>query len=682
MPKHTLAEQRMLARQVEQLLDLAKAGSLEHLYDLEYKWPTDLKYAKEGLKIALSYLDISKFDPAIAHLRPASSQELPHKLYAMKASLGVLNTAMDYVAGIGKPQAQEMFAIFQPYTSKVIACLDFCACYSSVVMADRPTAGVSRMEFGNNAGASMIKKILDVFLKLYERAEDHDSITDIVGYALKSWLRGARGAAPPEKTTRTPQEYLLAPAPLFVVLWTCIDHLSTRTILHEKLNAFNPQAHWALVKSFEYCCIEWVTVHRPKDITEALQLDCSHFAALVSASQELSLVPGFSRALVKFGFTAFAFELGFRLRECLSTRPCRGSLATEIASLLFPPRRNEVFEIVGTVPDLVDGGLLNIIIDDLLLPSKTMDDDPFHTWYEGNPLIQLVGMSHNPDILDALYSAIESLSETVLETINGNPLAREHWGRFKAATSIHREVYELVLNSDQQTGVCDCLCECEGKGKGRNTGSISKKCSWCHTVVYCGPDCQRQDWDAFHKSECKGNRYYRINLQNQGGWISHSAQNIYLGILENLFPRILSAIAPPNHRTSGDFVGRRIYAVDFLKIPANIYARTGQELLQLRPGGVLAFNDARSREVIQESEEDESIHLLVCVWQLGQYYVVALGRFNFHEFEKPPLPGSSRPNVTMAYKMINGYVKVVEAVPGILGEVCFSKDRVHNYDQN
>ncbi|KAF6753397.1 hypothetical protein DFP72DRAFT_1069385 [Ephemerocybe angulata] len=669
MSKHTLGKESKLDREVQQLLDFASAGSLEHLYHLEYNWPTDLNYARKALEITLSHLDISKFDPATAPSR-TSSQELPHKLYAMKASLGILNTAMDYVAGMGRPQVQEMFEVFQPYTSKVIACLDFCACYSSVVMVDRLPAGVSAKEYGNNAGASMTKKLLDVFLKLYEQAEDHNSLTDIVRYVLKSWLRGASGTTPPEETTRTPQEYDLAPAPLFAALSTCIDHLSTRTILHEKLNSFNARAHWNLVKSFEYCCIEWVTVHRPKDVTEALRLDCRYFTTLVSASQELSLVPGFSRALVKFGFTAFALELGLELRQCLSVRTCRGSVATEIASLLFPPRRNEVFEIVGTVPDLLDGGLLDVIIDDLLLLGKTMED-PFYTWYEGNPLIQLVGMSHHPYILDALYSAIEGLPEAVVETIEGNPVALEHWDRFKAATSIHREVHELVLNSDQQTGVCDCLSECEGKGKVSNGGSTSKKCSWCHTVVYCGLDCQRTDWDAFHKSECSGNRYYRINLQNQGGWLSHSSQKSYLGVLGNLFPRIMGAFAPPNHRTSGDFLGRRIYAVDFLEFPAKIRARTGQELLQLRPGGALAFNDARSREIIRESEEDESIHLVVCVWQLGQYYVVALGRFSFHEIENPPLPGSSRPNVTMAYRMINGYVKVVEAVPGILGERCY-----------
>ena len=42
--------------------------------------------------------------------------------------------------------------------------------------------------------------------------------------------------------------------------------------------------------------------------------------------------------------------------------------------------------------------------------------------------------------------------------------------------------------------------ECAGPGCER---SGEKRCSRCLSVSYCGPVCQRADWDGGHKAQCK-----------------------------------------------------------------------------------------------------------------------------------------------------------------------------------
>ena len=37
---------------------------------------------------------------------------------------------------------------------------------------------------------------------------------------------------------------------------------------------------------------------------------------------------------------------------------------------------------------------------------------------------------------------------------------------------------------------------------GNREDMFQKKCSRCHSVVYCSSECQREDWNAFHRREC------------------------------------------------------------------------------------------------------------------------------------------------------------------------------------
>ncbi|KAF6753398.1 hypothetical protein DFP72DRAFT_406069 [Ephemerocybe angulata] len=663
---------RLGERELEILLHGAEGGSLKDLDVLEDNWPTDIKYAKRALEIFLGHLGVTEF---IVGSGPShrSKQELSHKVDLIKAGMGGLDAAFNWMAGTGKRHVAEMFEIFQPHVSMVLACLDFCARHSSIIMTDR--VGADPEIFGNNSGATMIKKMLNAFIEHFEKEDGRCALSEIVDFILRSWFRGVIGAPPPERTTKTPQEYGMAPTPLFSALWTCIDEDATRPIILQKVRGFDRKTLRQLADTFEYWCIEWATVHKPASRSEALQLNCSLLAALVSASQELAIVPEFFQALAKSKFATLVLETAIQFRDCPSTRECGGSVATEVASQLFPPRRDRFYELSTAVPELLEAGLLGIIIDDLILPKKKKRE-PFHRWYSGDPLVQLAKMSHHPSILLSLYSAINSLPQTTLDAISASRVAKEHWETFKASTTLNHEGLEKALAPNTKPAVmCDCLDakKCKARKSKSDVRPKVKRCSWCYTVAYCSPECQREDWKLLHKYECKTSRYNRIECQLQGAWLSHRSREIYFGLLDYTFGTLIKSIGPPMRRRKRD-VWYGNYGADFLPFPMQFYAHTREEILKVRPGGVLAFDDARSRGIIRECDEDERFHLLVCVWKLGQYFVVALGKFEFYEIDKNP--GSAVPDIGMFRKLVNGYVKVIQAVPGILGEV---RTRISQY---
>ncbi|KAF5311706.1 hypothetical protein D9611_009555 [Ephemerocybe angulata] len=62
------------------------------------------------------------------------------------------------------------------------------------------------------------------------------------------------------------------------------------------------------------------------------------------------------------------------------------------------------------------------------------------------------------------------------------------------------------LRKEEWVTVCDNLkrhLAPEMVGTGLVNYALPKTCSNCHSVVYCSPQCQREDWSARHRKECR-----------------------------------------------------------------------------------------------------------------------------------------------------------------------------------
>ena len=53
-----------------------------------------------------------------------------------------------------------------------------------------------------------------------------------------------------------------------------------------------------------------------------------------------------------------------------------------------------------------------------------------------------------------------------------------------------------------QVTLCNSNTSCAACGKAPDSANLLKRCGGCKCVLYCSPECQKQDWRERHKSVC------------------------------------------------------------------------------------------------------------------------------------------------------------------------------------
>ena len=75
-------------------------------------------------------------------------------------------------------------------------------------------------------------------------------------------------------------------------------------------------------------------------------------------------------------------------------------------------------------------------------------------------------------------------------------------------TTEHRKICEV----DVKLALSDLPFKCVACNK--NLAADAKRCAGCQSVVYCGKECQKHDWQLGHKARCKLIRSETKNMQN------------------------------------------------------------------------------------------------------------------------------------------------------------------------
>ncbi|KAF6741815.1 hypothetical protein DFP72DRAFT_1111161 [Ephemerocybe angulata] len=96
--------------------------------------------------------------------------------------------------------------------------------------------------------------------------------------------------------------------------------------------------------------------------------------------------------------------------------------------------------------------------------------------------------------------------------------------------------------------VCDNLNHTQSQGlpvlPGNAQIRYDKRCSGCHTAVYCSQECQTEDWNSRHRRECRGmehdyNEYERLHTP-----YSYNTRTFQLAALRALYSRKAHVWAP------------------------------------------------------------------------------------------------------------------------------------------
>ena len=387
-----------------QLLKTAEGGSLKSLRTLGDNWPKEIEREKRALVVLLSHLERGKI-PDLRPGRPSLGSEEAHQVLVIRTSVGSLERAFDLLYELGETHIIEMIPPLRDHLPDFLAALEFMATYSSLIMEDH-TTGISAAELGNLSAANHIRVLLEWGAKYFRPEEDNDRLSLLVDHLINAWLRPLKNAPPPSETTVTPAAYEYHRV-LHQAINQCISQASTAELLRKAVASLDKKKLKLFAASFSYRCTEWATVHEPSNPAGISEMDCSPLMGLIPAAKSITAVPTFERALVKSGFFPLVVSYGWMFRESPGIPPFGDTVDTEIASQLFPSKGSRSYTFVHTFPSLLEGGLLDIILLDIL--SHPRGD--YTTWHGEIPLLQVFLACHHLRIADALSDATVDMLE-------------------------------------------------------------------------------------------------------------------------------------------------------------------------------------------------------------------------------------------------------------------------------
>ncbi|KAF6753411.1 hypothetical protein DFP72DRAFT_1046564 [Ephemerocybe angulata] len=603
-------ENRGSTRRVEALLQAAERGSTDHITRLGKEWPEDIASAKRALLVLVKNFETHvEFIPALK-TRQLSERDADRITILMKSCLsgfeGFLNRTRRK-----DDWTEQLFAILRPYLDSYLAWLVFVEGLTGV------------------AGA----QVSSLLLSGIHHTTDIATQERVVDFSLFLWKDEAATSPLQRETIRTPSEYEAVVSRKYDPLLECMAHEPTRQLFIEKINSCDEASLKMLARSLYTECFRWSSFYKRLYQQHPTSFNCTRVCSYVeTAVLFCEKCPRFFRIILKMRFATQALKIASKVPDIKSQAPKGGSVAVEIASLLFGPRTIRKMEMAQLAEELLNAGLLNIIAFSLLFPRSAGNGTPFDTWdsgTDGDPLHSLIRLAHHPRVTGALQSAITSLSDEVQAMLDedkdyGKPFLRAFW------------FYDFALQNLQNPGsydLCDSVEHLESLNL-EDDDKHMKACSGCHTTVYCSRECQRSDWEAFHKAECLQNRERRIYEKLYGPRIfSYRARKFKLLYLQLLLEYRLFL----NNGVRGDPVLRaellkdRAYFFNCDMIQVEFFALKSDANGSLVEHEGSLYGDARSRKMIQRSREDVSVIYAGFSAISGRHLINTYGNFRIVE---------------------------------------------------
>lgn len=437
-----------------QLLRAAEGGSLPDIQALEQTWPHDIIDATKALTILLRHLDRTRIPDSRCGLDALDEAESHHAL-VIRDSIYALEAVFEYMDGLAEAHLNRLLKVFQEYLSDLLAALDFISTFNVVLLADKKHYFDGSAQLGASVAAGHIAPLISFGIRFFEQEEGHVSLERLVNHLLNGWLYALEDAAPADKTVLSAAMYRLYD-PLHSALPQCTTEVSTMTLLCRAVMSLGKKKVQIFAQSFTYRCVEWATIHRPVKKEETGTTDCSKLTSFISAAcllvSALKTAPAFEHALLESGFLQLAMKLALEFRDAPSNRPSGGSVATEIASELCPNNQSHAATLVPTLQVLFDGGLLEIILDDILIPGQ----ENYSRWYGHNPLLYIFGACHHPRVYDALSRAELNLPDSTARMVESNPRARKAFEKFLGSIEIYKRAAEEATRTNLPFN-CACL---------------------------------------------------------------------------------------------------------------------------------------------------------------------------------------------------------------------------------
>ncbi|KAJ3547853.1 hypothetical protein NMY22_g1494 [Coprinellus aureogranulatus] len=171
--------------------------------------------------------------------------------------------------------------------------------------------------------------------------------------------------------------------------------------------------------------------------------------------------------------------------------------------------------------DLLSGEFIRLFIR-VTTPLAKHDDERWLRNLEG-----LEACMAYPDILKR--SPRMTASEFSPSELGENPIVIEMWSRFWISLDWAQRAQECTKGEAFQSTSDDYqLC---ASSEGQSSG-IAKQCSGCTSVVYCSEECQVNDWNEFHRLECRRARTLQSRRRASRCQYTHASRAFQKTLLE------------------------------------------------------------------------------------------------------------------------------------------------------
>ncbi|RXW22846.1 hypothetical protein EST38_g3012 [Candolleomyces aberdarensis] len=166
---------------------------------------------------------------------------------------------------------------------------------------------------------------------------------------------------------------------------------------------------------------------------------------------------------------------------------------------------------------MIHGGMFSLVTQAL---KTILDADADRDWELGNTLTFIVHTfkSHcqypgAASFISQFYLGgnVKQMEQSITERSQMNGM---YWMRLNLEIALAGDI--AAENEAGIIPLCDNL-KCNKRGNNRQYNP-SKRCSGCHAVVYCSNSCQKKDWNALHREECKHAEvdYKRVDQDRKG----------------------------------------------------------------------------------------------------------------------------------------------------------------------
>ncbi|TEB30870.1 hypothetical protein FA13DRAFT_500177 [Coprinellus micaceus] len=323
-----------------------------------------------------------------------------HMFSSMRTCLSAMDGAFKFIDQADVDDRKAMLEILGGNVGGLLTWLETFAWYPSMAMPE------AKEDFVTDNATLRVKKLTQFEVEGRRLLQANPYLERVVDYALWIWVEGA---SPLHPVRATPENFRIIMGARLDLIAECTLGNFANDIVLEKVNAMRQRDMECLAIAFASRLLDWADFYQPIYQENPSNIDYTIAGHTVIAAWTLSRwIRRFSRALRKVDFPKVVVKVAMdfpRLSAPGSSwrgGPVKSSFTPGLPSHVFIPSLQRVYDALRNVPDLLNAGLLDILVGDLWTPPEGVQH---YNWDEesgGTPVQNLVTLSHHPRIARAV----------------------------------------------------------------------------------------------------------------------------------------------------------------------------------------------------------------------------------------------------------------------------------------